>query len=231
MAEGAIFLNSGPLFNAERLESLESTPEWSEVDEAAQMAFMRVKEAFEKHATLLAGRPSAEETRYFMVNPSLHALGFMHSVQEPIEVAPEQTARVDYVLFSGSMPFLDASVTRGSAGFYHDALAIVRAVEWAYNLEQGAVEGEGDEPSIHPAQELDLLLSATGRDYGILSNGCDWRLYHRATSAQAATWFQADMIAAMKSDFEDFKRFYLLFRKEAFLKDNSGESFLDRMLQ
>ena len=39
------------------------------------------------------------------------------------------------------------------------------------------------------------------------------------------------MIAAMKSDFEDFKRFYLLFRKEAFLKDDSGESFLDRMLQ
>jgi hypothetical protein len=231
MAEGAIFLNSGPLFNAERLESLETTPEWSEVDEAARMAFTRVKEAFEKHATLLAGRPSAEETRYFMVNPSLHALGFMHSVHEQIEVAGEQALRVDYVLFSGSVPFLDASVSRGGMSFYHDALAIVRAVEWAYNLEQGAVEGDGDDTNYHPAAELDLLLGATSRDYGILTNGCDWRLYHRATSGQSATWFQADMIAAMKSDFEDFKRFYLLFRKEAFLKDDSGESFLDRMLQ
>ena len=104
-------------------------------------------------------------------------------------------------------------------------------MEWAYNLEQGAVESDGDEPNYHPAAELDLLLGATSRDYGILTNGCDWRLYHRATSGQSATWFQADMIAAMKSDFEDFKRFYLLFRKEAFLKDDSGESFLDRMLQ
>ena len=227
MAEGAIFLNSGPLFNGDRLETLEDTPEWTAVEDEARLAFTRVKESFEKHATLLAGRPSAEETSYFMVNPSLHALGFMHSVSELIEVAPEQTARVDYVLFSGAMPFRDAEPARGTLGFFHDSLGIVRSVEWAYDLDQAVEEGDG----LHPAQELDLLLTTTGRDYGILTNGCDWRLYHRATSGQLQTWFQADMIAAIKSDFEDFKRFYLLFRKDAFLKDDSGESFVDRMLQ
>lgn len=230
MAEGAIFLNSGPLFSADRLEALDSMPEWEQIEEDAKLAFIRVKEAFEKHATLLAGRPSAEETRFFMVNPTLHALGFMHSVQEPIEVAPEHVARVDYALFGNHVHFLDAEPARGTMSFFHDCLAVTRAVEWAHDLEQGAAEGE-EEGAIQPAQELDLLLTATSLDYGILTNGCDWRLYHRATSGLLNTWFQADMIAAIKSDFEDFKRFYLLFRREAFVKGDSGESFLDTMLQ
>ena len=39
------------------------------------------------------------------------------------------------------------------------------------------------------------------------------------------------MIAAMKSDFEDFKRFFLLFQKSAFEMNNDGTSFLSSGLQ
>jgi hypothetical protein len=230
MAEGAIFINSGPLFSADRLESLEETPEWNEVEEGARLAYERVRESFEKHATLLAGNPSADETRYFMVNPTLHALGYMHSFGESAELGGDRVVRVDYSLFASNEDFQAALAARGSIGFFHASIGIVRAAEWGRDLSQ-LVAADGEEARMTPAQELDVLIRATGKDYGILSNGCDWRLYHRATSNLLNTFFQADMIAAMKSDFEDFKRFYMLFRKDAFLKDDSGESFLDRLLQ
>ena len=228
MSEGAIFLNSGPLFNAEHLESLEETAEWGELGDELQTAYTMIRESFEKHATLLAGNPSVDETRYFMVTPALHALGFMATVNERVEGSGEGSVRVDYALFNDGDEFIEAEPLRGSAGFYRFAIGLVQCVPWGQPLDQAADDEEGT-PA--PATKLDVLLRMTGLDYGVLTNGCDWRLYHRATSSLQNTYFQADMIAAVKGDFEDFKRFYMLFRSTGFVKDDTGESFLDRLLQ
>ena len=250
MAEVAIFLNSGPLFNGERLESLEELPEWTECEGEAREAYHRIRETFEKHATLLAGNPSPIETRYYMVGPVLHALGFMHSVFERVELVDGRTARVDHVCFQNSADFVEAEPSRGSIAYFRPALCIVRAVEWGSDFtgttytppKPPPPSEDGEEPvpappmpkpleiGIPPAVELDLLLRTTGKDYGILTNGCDWRLYHRSSSSLLNAFFQADMIAALKSDFEDFKRFYLLFRRAAFHKPDGISCFLDNFL-
>lgn len=228
MAEGAIFLNSGPLFKGEGLETLEDTAAWTELDEAARLAYERVRESFEAHSTLLAGNPSVQETRYHMINPSLHALQYTFSVSEVLPLSDEVSARVGYVCFENADEFYAAEPSRGTLGFYRNALTLVHAKEWGADLDAtGDEEGEG---GIHAAQELDLLMRTTGRDFAILTNGCDWRLYHRGSAGQINTFFQADMIAAMKSDFEDFKRFYLLFNAGALTRDDSGRSFLDTLL-
>lgn len=229
MAEGAIFLNSGPLFNGQSLETLEEMPEWETLDEAARQAYERIRETFEKHATLLAGNPSVEETRFYMINPTLYALNFSHSVAESVSLGDDQVVRVDYTCFANANDFYEAEPARGSLGFFRPAITIVGAEAWGSSFDEAP--DDGDEPAVLPAQRLDVLLRTTGRDYGILSNGCDWRLYHRATSSQNSTFFQADMIAAMKSEFEDFKRFYLLFNRDAFIRDDTGMCFLDRLLQ
>lgn len=229
MSEGAIFLNSGPLFNASRLETLEELPEWSELGDEVRVAYQMIREAFEKHATLLAGNPTVDETRYFMVTPTLHALGFMATIDERLETPGQASARFDYTLFDDPAAFLEAEPLRNAIGFFRNAVGIVTTVKWGCELD--AMPEDAAEGSLTPPQRLDVLLRTTGIEYGILSNGCDWRLYHRATSGLSSTFFQADMIAAIKSDFEDFKRFYLLFRCAGFGKDDSGESFLDRLLQ
>jgi len=228
MSEGAIFLNSGPLFNASRLEALEELPEWGELGDDVRVAYQMIREAFEKHATLLAGTPTVDETRYFMVTPSLHALGFMATVDERLDVAGQPSAKFDYTLFDDPEAFREAESVRGSLAFFRNAVGIVTTVKWGTDLDAPEEGGDG---SLTPSQRLDVLLRATGIDYGILSNGCDWRLYHRGTAGLKSTFFQADMIAAVKGDFEDFKRFYLLFRCLGFRKDDSGESFTDRLLQ
>jgi hypothetical protein len=228
MSEGAIFLNSGPLFNAERLESLEETEAWTELGDEVEAAYAMIRESFEKHATLLAGNPSVDETRYFIGTPTLHALGFMASVDERVDAVSEGAVHVDYALFANADDFVEAEPYRGTGGFFRTAVGIVECIAWGTDLDAAADEEEG---SASPAQKLDVLLRATGCDYGVLTNGCDWRIYHRATSNLQDTYFQADMIAAVKGDYEDFKRFYMLFRASAFLKGDSGESFLDRLLQ
>jgi hypothetical protein len=229
MAEGAIFLNSGPLFSGEQLETLEDRTEWTSLDAAARIAFERVKESFEKHSTLLAGNPTVEETRFHMVGPTLHALGFTHSAFEPITIGGDQHTRVDYVGFTNAADFDEAIASRGNFGFFRNALTVVRAVRWGQNFDVAA-EGADGASELRPGIELDLLLRTTGVRYGILTNGCDWRLYHQASSGLLSTFFQADMIAAMKSDFEDFKRFFLLFNKHALTVDNKGKCFLDGLL-
>lgn len=231
MAEGAIFLNSGPLLSGARLESLEDTPEWNN-DEVIRDAYERVRETFEKHATLLAGNPTLEETRFFMLNPTLHALGFTYTVHEPVDIGGDRTARIDYAAFANSATFHEAEALRGTPGFFHQALLVVHAKEWGHDFAAAEPSGEpGEEQALSPASRLDFMMRTAGTDYGILTNGCDWRLYHRATSALLDTFFQADMIAAMKSEYEDFKRFYLLFCKDSFVKGDSGTSFVDQLLQ
>lgn len=258
MSEEAIFLNSGPLLSGERLEAMEDLPEWGAIEEEARTAYERIKEAFEKHSTLLAGSPSLEETRFFMINPTLHALGYTHSVYEPVPTQSGSVARVDYTLFPNAEAFLEARDMRGSLSFFRASVGLSIAVAWTGGLDEvpAPVQAESDNgrdeddedhrdedveevvpaaqeddtPGILPAAELDALLRVTTVDYGTLTNGWMWRIYHRGTSERLDTFFQADLIAAIKSDFEDFKRFYLLFRKDAFIRGDQGTSFIDEML-
>lgn len=254
MSEEAIFLNSGPLFSGERLEGMEDLGEWTKLEEEARLAYNRIREAFEKHSTLLAGSPSLEETRFFMINPTLHALGYTHSVYEPVPTSAGSVARVDYALFPNAQSFTDAIESRGSIAFYRAAAGLGKAVAWTGDLDtppparQARVvvrdEDEDEDeapvrlpaqedtsvPGILPAAELDALMRETGVNFGLLTNGWLWRVYHRGTSDRLDTFFQADLIAAIKSDFEDFKRFYMLFHKGAFVKGANGSSFIDSML-
>jgi hypothetical protein len=230
MSEGAIFLNSGPLFSGEQLASLEERPEWSGLDEAARTAYEVVKETFERHSTLLAGNPSVEETRFHMVTPTLHTLGFTHSAFEPLSLGSEGgLIRVDYACFANAEEFGASVDARETVGFFRNALTVVRAVGWGQNLDN-AVDNADGSTDVRPAMELDLIMRHTGVRYGILTNGCDWRLYHHSTSGTLTTYFHADMIAAMKSDFEDFKTFYLIFNKHALTVDKMGRCFLDSLI-
>jgi hypothetical protein len=237
MAEGAIFVNSGPLFNADRLESLEDLAEWKSLEENARVAFERLREVYEKCATLLAGNPSALETRFHIVNPTLHAARLTFSVEEAISVGDDQALAVDYACFANAQEFYDAEATRGTVAFFRSALCIVQCAAWGADLdtapEPTPATEEGGEPqqTVPPAVRLDLLLRTTGCEYGILTNGFLWRVYHRDTSGLLNTFFQADMIAAMKTDYEEFKRFYLLFNRQAFVRDAKGQCFLDTIRQ
>src|SRR5699024_8933716 len=89
-----------------------------------------------KHSTLLAGSPSLEETRFFMINPTLHALGYTHSVYEPVPTQSGSVARVDYTLFPNAESFLEARDMRGSLSFFRASVGLSIAVAWTGGLDE-----------------------------------------------------------------------------------------------
>ncbi len=69
------------------------------------------------------------------------------------------------------------------------------------------------------------LPSRTG---GILTNGRKWRLYYENCPQPIGTYYEVDLVDILeKEDFENFKYFYLFFRREAFTP--IGDSFLDKV--
>src|SRR5690349_11985985 len=53
-------------------------------------------------------------------------------------------------------------------------------------------------------------------EWGILTNGRLWRLYHRETAHKLDRFYEVDLPALLATGGEPFLYFYALFRREAF---------------
>ena len=65
-----------------------------------------------------------------------------------------------------------------------------------------------------------------------MTNGRQWRLYHRQTSYRLDSFYEVDLAALLSEnrDLDAFRYFYCLFRRDAFIPDPSGAAFLDHVL-
>jgi hypothetical protein len=81
-----------------------------------------------------------------------------------------------------------------------------------------------------PEMQLVGYLHATGLSWGVLTNGVQWRLYHGDALGKTKRYYSVNLTRALESE-EEFRRFYLFFRKDAFIgKGPEGQSYLDRVL-
>ena len=105
---------------------------------------------------------------------------------------------------------------------------MVRGFAWDASLDEYATETEG--PS-NPAFEIDRSIRATGVDWGILTNGQVWRLYHRDTSGLFSTFYEVNLMQVLQSaDVEQFKYFWAIFSPEALGGFESNDPLVRRML-
>ena len=79
---------------------------------------------------------------------------------------------------------------------------------------------------------MTFICGGADKDWGILTNGRQWRLYHRRTSYRLDSFYEVDLAALLtqNQDLDAFRYFYNLFRRDAFIPDPSGTSFLDLVL-
>lgn len=62
----------------------------------------------------------------------------------------------------------------------------------------------------------------------VLTNGKKWRLYYGPTSRRLDSYYEIDLPTLLEQGgLEDFKYFYLFFRCDAFVEDQSGDCFPD----
>ena len=153
------------------------------------------------------------QTEERWIKPVLDALGHFYSVQVSIET-PRTVRQPDYVLAADTTA---RNALRGvlSESDLVDALAVADAKKWDRDLDTKG--SEGTQLSNVPSLQIDQYLRYSGVDWGILTNGRKWRLYHRETSHKLDVFYEIDLPQLLEQgSSKAFRYFLLFFRREAF---------------
>jgi hypothetical protein len=221
-----VYRNVGELFEDDRFTQISEYQEWKsdQIEEDRR----KLEELLEKRETQIEEGLEEMETRYFWVSYVLRALGFAYSVAEMTPDATEaEEPRPDFALFESAQDFSAALPYRGEREFFVRSLSIMRGLAWDASLD----ETEDEEGPLNPAFEIDRFIRATGVEFGILTNGRMWRLFHRDTVGLMDTYYEVDLIAALESgDTEAFKYFWMVFSPQALAGQGEVEPIVRRML-
>ncbi|WP_276302298.1 Eco57I restriction-modification methylase domain-containing protein [Halorussus lipolyticus] len=199
-------------------EHLPETEDWQAVGEAEVRAvYDEIRACYRREADR-APEYNERQLRENLLNPVFEALGLTTAVEEPIR---GERLRPDYTLF-GSERARERAFERRDEGreFHADALGVADAKRWDRSLDAGSKRD-----FTNPSYQIHVYLDATGVERGILTNGRKWRLYYGPTSHRLDSYYEIDLPTLLETgDPEEFKYFYLFFRREAFLgRDGAGE--------
>ncbi|WP_234554319.1 Eco57I restriction-modification methylase domain-containing protein [Thermus caliditerrae] len=219
------YRNQG-LFSEHYLEvRLRETPEWSEDPEPVRQELLELYRF--KRAILENANESQTEEEF--IQPVLKALGFAYWVQDA-QKASGSLQRPDYVLYPDEDTKAKAVVQKEEAKRLAPALALAEAKYFGRDLDVKKRDARDLAPNpVTPSFQLSGYLQSTGLEWGILTNGREWRLYWGRAVDRQNRYFAVDLVQALE-DPEAFRFFWLFFRREAFLEGPQG-SFLRRVLE
>ncbi len=224
-----VFNNVNTFFVDDRLEEMPSFPEW-EADRI-ETARRELEELHEKRENMLGEELDELGTQYYWISYVLRALGYCASVSEPPPGGLEsEDPRPDFTLFFSAEDFRRAVALRGRREYFASALGVMRVLPWDASLEEYDT-GEDEDTTYSPAFDVDRHLRNTGTNWGILTNGRVWRLYHRESSGLMDTFYEIDLVKALTSpEAADFKYFWLVFSPEGLGGSEVGGAIVQRLL-
>jgi hypothetical protein len=213
-----------PLFSSHYLEHrLVDSPEWS-LD--PRPTFDALQQLYQRKKALLSSLNEAQTEEEF-IKPVLEILGFSYIPQ-----TRSKTQRPDYALFANNEQKEAALLNQTNESvFYHQVLAIAEAKYWERSLSKVSSNDQRDiYKNTNPSFQIASYLIGTSVNWGILTNGREWRLYYRLASSTATEFYPMDLVELLEANnVEQFKYFWLFFRREAFEADSQGKNFLERV--
>jgi hypothetical protein len=157
-------------------------------------------------------------------------LGHAIEVQVPLNIAG-QNYRLDYAFFRSEDERRKAKKLHGKE-YFERTLAIGDAKYWNRPLDRRIKKQRDVDGNINPSMQINNYLLATGRKWGLLTNGRHWRLYNRDTSFSLDSFYEVDLVKLMDQNAtEAFKYFYLFFRRQAFEPYDTKPTFLDYVFE
>ncbi len=213
-------------------------PDLSAWQEDLRQQFTAVQNLW-KRAQQLGANWNEAQTEEEFVKPLLDLLGWLHIPQAKSNRGG-QISRPDYALF------LDAT-TRDAAyphqgqddAFYADVTVVAEAKRWGRPLSQKTQDNRDSwKANSNPSHQMVSYLVGTRVAWGMLTNGDEWRLYSREVSSVASEYYTLDLAdifapnAATETQeptaeqLDQFKRWWLFFRRAAFVPDSHGQSFV-----
>lgn len=221
-----VFQNVNKFFVDGRLEQMPTFPEWTH--EGIEGARRELEELLEKRQGVLGEETGELENQYYWVSYVLRALGYCASAAEPPPGGMEtEEPRPDFTLFYSADEFRRAVPLRGNREFFSSALGVMRVLGWEASMD----EIESELGTYSPAYDVDRDLRNTDTNWGILTNGRVWRLFHRDSSGLMNTYFELDLVEALESnDSDGFKYFWLIFSPEGLGGSELGGAIVQRLL-
>lgn len=212
-----VYRNSG-LFSDHYLETIlpESTG-WEDLVQEASPVRERVRKILADY-TPTDIEAQAEED---LIRPVLRELGHEAFEVQPGLSTPFGMKRPDYVLYKDQQALqanknlaLDEERLAGKAYAVGDAKAWERALDVS---SKGPGSSQDAFSNQNPSFQISFYMRHSGVEWGILTNGRRWRMYHRDTAHRLDHFYEVDLQAALESDeIEDFLYFYVFFRRAAF---------------
>ena len=217
-----------PLFSQHYLDyRIQELPEW-QLDIKAE--FAALKNLYLSKKPILATLNEAQ-TEDIFIQPALEILGFKY-IPQVISRSQGRAERPDYALFINESERDTAySFQNNETAFYSRVLVIAEAKYWERSLSKVSANDQRDIfKNTNPSFQISSYLSGTNVDWGILTNGREWRLYYRQASSTATEFYPIDLVELLETeDIEQFKYFWLFFRSAAFAKDSYNKNFLERV--
>ncbi|MDM3860671.1 MAG: TaqI-like C-terminal specificity domain-containing protein [Aphanizomenon gracile PMC644.10] len=217
-----------PLFSQHYLEyRLQECPEW-QLD--IKLDFERLKNLYLSKKAILPTLNEAQTEDVF-IKPVLDILGFFN-IPQVVTRGKGRAERPDYALFANEADRDTAySFQNNETAFYGRVLVIAEAKYWERPLSKVSANDKRDIfKNENPSFQISSYLTGTNVDWGILTNGREWRLYYRQASSTATEFYPLDLVELLETeDLEKFKYFWLFFRSAAFEKDSYNKNFLERV--
>ncbi len=220
------YKNSG-LFSEHFLTTrLKDSEDWQQDSEPVRRRLLNLYE--EKKGLLTEANEAQTEEEF--IKPVLKILGFAYTVQ-PKTTGSGGAEYPDYVLYTSENDKAQAVSGGDESKLFAPALAIGEAKYWERDLDK---KRRGDlrdtaASAVSPSFQIARYLEATGVEWGVLTNGREWRLYWGRAADKQKRFYAVDLLQVL-NDPEAFKYFYLFFRKEAF-QDGAKPSFLRRAIE
>ncbi len=243
------------LFSRHYLEThLPRHPEWAE---DPGPAFARLA-ALWARGQRLGATWNENQTETEFLRPALAALGWTF-IPQAAATRGGRLRRPDYALFADAAARDEAYRLQGDdAAFYGRSLAIAEAKHWGRPLSRQSADGrEQWDAGANPSHQMVNYLVGTRCPWGILTNGQIWRLYSREANSTASEFYEVDLATVFVEDAslpvgaglapapvsaeeragarpaptDAFKRFWLFFRRAAFVPDAGGRNFVQRVAE
>lgn len=196
-------------------ETLPGRAEWRQLATGEELAAARARIG----AIYAAYVPSAREAQAEeeLIRPVLRALGHVFEVQPSLE-APGTAKTPDYVFY------VDEEAKRANKDrkltevlLAGRAYAVGDAKYWDRTLD-ASLKGTGDPATnANPSSQIDFYIRHSGLNWGILTNGRLWRLYHKDSSKHLDRYYEVDLPALLADpDPARFAYFFAFFGRRAF---------------
>jgi Eco57I restriction-modification methylase/TaqI-like C-terminal specificity domain/N-6 DNA Methylase len=194
--------------------TLPTRPDWRGLADEARPTMEQIASLLDVYT------PSENEAQVEeeLVRPVLRLLDHRFEVQ-PALATPEGTKRPDYILYKDAESVAaNKGRTLTDKALRGKAFAIADAKYWERPLD---VSLKGDKRDAfsnkNPSYQVSFYMQHPGTEWGVLTNGRLWRLYHCDTAHKLDRFYEVDLPALVSSgSAEDFLYFYAFFRRAAF---------------